>query len=243
MSPYAAIAKVQPRQTISPTSDGGSAPMPIIRHHLYAQVWTRPTLAVAKEYDVSADFLARVCASLSMPDPPRGYWAKVAAGQKSRRATLPPNRPGDQMEWEKGSRLDVPLCRATRRPPTEQEGNCCEDRPLGPHDYVLSPDEKTSIQARKRRHAPAPVAPGHPQRVEHAYRRHPGMATLATLEHYLLAFQHRCQVVTGNERRQCHQDEQEFTNRGRVSSGESLWWRSVSWSCRERWRQPRRSVP
>jgi len=40
-----------------------------------------------------------------------------------------------------------------------------EGRPLGPHDYVLSADEKTRIQARARRHAPVPVAPGQPQRL------------------------------------------------------------------------------
>ena len=37
-------------------------------------------LAVAKEYEVSANYLARVCAALNVPWPPRGYWAKVAAG-------------------------------------------------------------------------------------------------------------------------------------------------------------------
>jgi transposase len=44
---------------------------------------------------------------------------------------------------------------------------------------VISADEKTSIQARERRHAPAPVAPGQPQRVEHEYRRHGAWAYLA----------------------------------------------------------------
>jgi hypothetical protein len=41
---------------------------------------------------------------------------------------------------------------------------------LGPRDYVISADEKTSIQARQRRHTPAPVAPGRTMRVEHEYR-------------------------------------------------------------------------
>ena len=44
-------------------------------------------------------------------------------------------------------------------------------RPLGPHDYVISADEKTSIQARQRRHASAPVASGRAMRVEHEYHR------------------------------------------------------------------------
>jgi hypothetical protein len=54
-----------------------------------------------------------------------------------------------------------------------------ENQPLGPHDYVISADEKTSIQARERCHAPAPVAPGQPQRVEHEYRRRGAWAYLA----------------------------------------------------------------
>ena len=62
--------------------------MTVTRDHLYDQVWARPMLAVAKDYEVSANYLARVCAALNVPWPPRGYWAKVAAGQK------PPRSPG-----------------------------------------------------------------------------------------------------------------------------------------------------
>jgi hypothetical protein len=54
-----------------------------------------------------------------------------------------------------------------------------DGRPLGPHDYVLSADEKTSIQARARCHPSAPVAPGHGQRVEHEYERRGAWAYLA----------------------------------------------------------------
>lgn len=43
--------------------------------------------------------------------------------------------------------------------------------PLGADDYVLSADEKTSIQARRRRHPSTPPAPRHPMRVEHEYER------------------------------------------------------------------------
>ena len=66
-------------------------------------------LAVAKDYEVSANYLARVCASLNVPWPPRGYWARVAAGQKPPQPALPPARPGDQLEWEKGGGLDLVL--------------------------------------------------------------------------------------------------------------------------------------
>jgi hypothetical protein len=46
-----------------------------------------------------------------------------------------------------------------------------QGRLLHPADFVLSADEKSSIQARRRRHPSAPAAPGAPQRVEHEYER------------------------------------------------------------------------
>ena len=42
---------------------------------------------------------------------------------------------------------------------------------LGPRDFVLSADEKTSIQARKRRHASLPPASRRPIYVEHEDKR------------------------------------------------------------------------
>jgi hypothetical protein len=44
-------------------------------------------------------------------------------------------------------------------------------RPLSPAEYVVSADEKTSIQARARCHPTQPPGPGHPMRVEHEYVR------------------------------------------------------------------------
>lgn len=44
-------------------------------------------------------------------------------------------------------------------------------RPLGPHEVVLSVDEKTSIQPRTRLAPTQPAQPGRPVQVEHEYRR------------------------------------------------------------------------
>lgn len=44
-------------------------------------------------------------------------------------------------------------------------------KPLTADDFVISADEKTSIQARKRRHETLPPAPGYSMRVEHEYQR------------------------------------------------------------------------
>ena len=60
------------------------------RVRLYEEVWTEPTQKVAKRYGVSDVAIAKACASLNIPKPPRGYWAQNAAGQKlPKRPPLP----------------------------------------------------------------------------------------------------------------------------------------------------------
>lgn len=43
--------------------------------------------------------------------------------------------------------------------------------PLGPDDYVISADEKSQLQALRRRHPTRPASPGHVAQVEFEYRR------------------------------------------------------------------------
>jgi hypothetical protein len=52
------------------------------RQRLYNEVWTEPTQQVARRYGVSDVAIAKACALLKVPKPPRGYWAKKAAGLK-----------------------------------------------------------------------------------------------------------------------------------------------------------------
>ena len=54
-----------------------------------------------------------------------------------------------------------------------------EGKPLGRPDYVLCADEKTSIQARVRRHRTLPPASSRPVRIEHEYDRGGALAYLA----------------------------------------------------------------
>lgn len=54
-----------------------------------------------------------------------------------------------------------------------------EGEPLGEGEYVISADEKTSIQARHRRHPTLPAATNTPMRVEHEYERKGALAYLA----------------------------------------------------------------
>jgi hypothetical protein len=54
-----------------------------------------------------------------------------------------------------------------------------EGKPLSRRDYIINSDEKTSIQARIRRHATVPTGPGRPMRVEHEYERGGALKYLA----------------------------------------------------------------
>ena len=72
-----------------------------------------------------------------------------------------------------------------------------EGRPLDAHDFVLSADEKTSIQARLWRHPSTPPGPGQPMRVEHEYRRGGAWAYLAALDVHRAKLFGRCEPATG----------------------------------------------
>jgi transposase len=72
-----------------------------------------------------------------------------------------------------------------------------DGEPLGPGEYVISADEKTSIQARRRRHASLPPGGGRPMRVEHEYERQGALAYLAAWDvHHARVFG-RCEPSTG----------------------------------------------
>jgi hypothetical protein len=72
-----------------------------------------------------------------------------------------------------------------------------QGRPLDADDFVLSTDEKTSIQARVRIHPSAPAAPGQPMRVEHEYTRGGAWAYLAALDVHRAKVFGRCEPTTG----------------------------------------------
>ena len=59
------------------------------REKLYKEVWDEPVLTVAKRYCVSDVAIRKICKSMDIPVPPRGYWAKKRAGQKVRMEPLP----------------------------------------------------------------------------------------------------------------------------------------------------------
>jgi hypothetical protein len=72
-----------------------------------------------------------------------------------------------------------------------------EGAPLGPDDYVLSADEKTSIQARCRCHPGRPPLPGHTQQVEFEYERRGAVQYLAAWDVRRGRVFGRCEAHTG----------------------------------------------
>jgi len=72
-----------------------------------------------------------------------------------------------------------------------------QGQPLGPQDYVLSSDEKTSIQARGRCHPGLPPGPGQPARVEFEYERGGALQYLAAWDVRRGWVMGRCEAKTG----------------------------------------------
>ena len=68
------------------------------RSALFDRVWSVPVDKLAKEWGLSGRGLAKACRRLQIPVPPRGYWARVAAGQRVRRPKLPTLPPGQGEE-------------------------------------------------------------------------------------------------------------------------------------------------
>ncbi|MEA4979899.1 hypothetical protein SDC9_33832 [bioreactor metagenome] len=59
------------------------------REKLYEEVWAKPVVQVAVQYGVSDVAIHKICKSLNVPVPPRGYWARIRAGEKIKKPHLP----------------------------------------------------------------------------------------------------------------------------------------------------------
>jgi len=72
-----------------------------------------------------------------------------------------------------------------------------EGRELLPDEFVISADEKTSIQARLRRHPTVAATSGHPMLVEHEYERGGALAYLAAWDVHRAKLFGRMEPTTG----------------------------------------------
>ena len=72
-----------------------------------------------------------------------------------------------------------------------------QDRELQADEFVVSTDEKTSIQARRRLHPTVPPSPGSPMKVEHEYERMGAWAYLAAWDVHRAKLFGRCETKSG----------------------------------------------
>ncbi|TPJ73055.1 hypothetical protein [Mesorhizobium sp. B2-7-1] len=64
--------------------------MPTVsRAELYEQVWKRPLIKVAADYNITGTGLKKICARHEIPTPERGYWAKLQHRKPVRHPPLP----------------------------------------------------------------------------------------------------------------------------------------------------------
>ncbi len=61
----------------------------ITREQLYERVWSEPATKVALAFGLSSVAVKKMCRRMNVPTPSRGYWARLAAGQKVSKVLLP----------------------------------------------------------------------------------------------------------------------------------------------------------
>ena len=71
------------------TDQDQKQPVTLSREELYAQVWSTPMSQLAAQYGITGTGLAKICTRHIIPCPPRGYWAKKAAGKPVVQYRLP----------------------------------------------------------------------------------------------------------------------------------------------------------
>jgi len=64
------------------------------REEFYELVWSKPMTHLAKDFRLSDVALHKICRKHDIPNPPLGWWAKHAAGQKVKRIPLPKAKAG-----------------------------------------------------------------------------------------------------------------------------------------------------
>lgn len=79
------------------------------REELFALVWARPAIEVARDLGISDVALGKLCQRLQVPKPPRGYWAKIAAGRKPRKPPLQAYRTEVEKRLKKQARSTTPI--------------------------------------------------------------------------------------------------------------------------------------
>lgn len=85
----------------------------LTREELYEMVWTKPVTKIAAELNVSATAIAKICKQLTVPRPPRGYWARLRHGYEVHKPPLPKATANTRIKYV----LDVPEFQWQKRGP------------------------------------------------------------------------------------------------------------------------------
>lgn len=130
------------------------------RQELYDLVWSEPMKTLAGQFELSDVGLAKACKKANIPRPPRGYWAKLAAGKKVTHTPLPARGPGmaDAIEVG-GSRYSY------YRSYSEEEVLAFEPTP------PVFEDDLEDVAARVRGEVPNVTVPKFPERAHRLIRR------------------------------------------------------------------------
>lgn len=75
---------------------GRMSTIKLTREQLYERVWTTPLVQLVQEFGITDVAISKTCKRLNVPTPPRGYWAKLVAGQQPRKPPLPAFRMAQQ---------------------------------------------------------------------------------------------------------------------------------------------------
>ncbi|MBV7522116.1 hypothetical protein [Ensifer sp. ENS12] len=127
----------------------------ITREQLFELVWSEPVSTVAGRFGVSGSYLARVCAALGVPRPPRGYWAQKAVGRAPPAPRLPEARRGSPRLW---SQAEGPVLKRFYSPQPSrirrgsQKGGLDRLIAAAKHSFrTARPDDRTAyLKPRKR---------------------------------------------------------------------------------------------
>jgi hypothetical protein len=125
------------------------------RQQLYELVWAGPITTLAKTLAISDVGLAKACRRGDIPVPPRGYWARLNAGQRVARTPLPRRAPGMSDRVEVGAgRPQVFRPNSNEDSPSNESVDLGkrDERPPEPPVYNETLDE---VEARIRRALPA----------------------------------------------------------------------------------------
>lgn len=94
----------------------------ISRDELYTLVWSEPIQKLAKRFNISDRGLGKLCTRHGIPVPPRGWWARKAAGYRVRQASSPPLPAGQNATITiRGQQQQKPKPEPVAEPPLQPE--------------------------------------------------------------------------------------------------------------------------